>query len=122
MEAYVVVAPFFMHETGQNMFAGVLLHIVKALFPVHRAGYLFAYGKRGRQEMRQGIVLANGHMQYGEGAKRTAVGALTAFFGEKSGAVQNNGKAVIYGDAGQHCGFKLGNMGICVIYFFGHFT
>ena len=95
MEAYVVVAPFFMHETGQNMFAGVLLHIVKALFPVHRAGYLFAYGKRGRQEMRQGIVFANGHMQYGEGAKRTAVGALAAFFGEKSGAVQNNGKAVI---------------------------
>lgn len=99
------------------MFAGVLLHIVKALFPVHRAGYLFAYGKRGRQEMRQGIVFANGHMQYGEGAKRTAVGALAAFFGEKSGAVQNNGKAVIYGHAGQHCGFKLGNMGICVIYF-----
>lgn len=54
-----------MHETGQNMFAGVLLHIVKALFPVHRAGHLFAYGKRGRQEMRQGIVFANGHMQYG---------------------------------------------------------
>lgn len=66
------------------MFAGVLLHIVKALFPVHRAGYLFAYGKRGRQEMRQGIVFANGHMQYGEGAKRTAVGALAAFFGEKA--------------------------------------
>ncbi len=115
-------APFFMDETGQDVLASVLLHIVEALFPVHRAGYLFAYGKRGRQEMCQGIVFINGHMQYGEGCECTAVGALAAFFGEKSGAVQNDGKAVIYGDAGEHRGFKLGNMGIRVIYFFGHFT
>ena len=84
MKAHVVVAPFFMDETGQDVLAGVLLHIVEALFPVHRAGYLFTYGKRGRQKMCQRIVFVNGDMQYGEGCESTAVGALAAFFGEKA--------------------------------------
>ena len=105
VEAGVVAVVGAAQHAGDDMLAGVLLHVVKAALPVDLAGDGLAHGQR----LVAGVIdhavrLMN--VPYINAAQRAVVGALSAALGVEGGAVQPHPPRLFVGGAVQHRGVE----------------
>ena len=118
VEAHVVAVERLAQHTADDVFAGVLLHMVKAALPVQRTVNGFAWGKGRVADVRDNAVFFP-HVADGGTAQRTVVGGLPATFGVKSGLIQHNGKAALTGLTVGDCGVKFPEKRVVVVEFNG---
>ena len=104
-------------RAGQNMLAGVLLHVVAPPRPVELALNTAAHGQRRVQRVPDNAA-ACVHAGDGRAAQRAGVTGLAAAFGVKGGAVQRRAPAAGHGLARKHRGGEPAGKGVRLVEFF----
>ena len=99
MKADIVCAKQLPRRVRQNMFAAVLLHMVKAHHAVNHGFNCAANGKRFIAKVQNTSAFFR-HVRNGSLAQLAAVAELPAPFGEEHRFVKLNGKTVFAGFAG----------------------
>ena len=77
MKADVFVAKTTMHDSGNQMLAGMLLHKHKTAFPVDFARYGFA-NREGRVTKMNNLAIAFKNIENADGVDRAQIAGLTA--------------------------------------------
>ena len=114
VEAGVVAVVGGAEHTGDNVLAGVLLHVVKAALPVDLAVYGFAHGQGFVAGVDDHAVLFL-HIAHLGLAQCPQVAGLAAALGVECGAVQHHGEAFFQRLAGYDGGVKCGEKRIVVV-------
>ena len=89
MKSHIVVSVMLVHQPGNDMFAGMLLHEIKALCPIYMAGYRRSNRKQGTWSVSYYVsndVIFDLHIHYGVTIQGTFVSGLPTFLREKCGA------------------------------------
>ena len=108
-----------MHQPGDDVLAGVVLHPPPALLIVQLSPDLSSHGQRpvGIVEDTPALLV---HVQHPDGAQRPRVGQLPAALREKGRAVQLHGKAGLRLLTGEHPGLKNRQVAVQIIELLGH--
>ena len=118
MKANVVVAERRVDQTGQDMLAGMLLHIRKPLVPVDLTAHLGARRNLVLDHMADDILLVDLRIAHRNALltnKQTAdIRGLTTLLREKAGLIQNDRKALLDRLTGKHGRGKAGAVGVLV--------
>ena len=110
----IVKAKQGVNESGNDMFAAVALHALKAFCKVEYAVHLFSHGKRCMRVMPDFAVCFPGVKHNGI-AERADITRLPAPFGEEGGSVEQNRVFFILRFAGKHARIKFLAKGIYII-------
>ena len=114
VEAGVVAVIGAAQHAGDDMLAGVLLHVVESPGPVDAAGDGLSHGEGPVAGVIDDAVLFVDiqHLRLTQGA---VIGALSAALGIEGGAVEDQLPLLLVGGAVQHRGLKLAEKGILIV-------
>ena len=118
VEAHVVAVVGAAQHTGDDVLAGVLLHMVKAALPVDFA----VYGNAHRQGMGAGVAddaIALLHVQHRLAAQPAQVAGLAAALRIKGGAVERDEVALPLRDAVRHHSVEGAHVRVVIVQFDG---
>ena len=117
MKADVFKSEVFVHQAGNNMLTGMILHPAKTLLGIQPAGNVLPDRGQFVQIVQDHAVLFM-HIQYTGIPDPAGIGRLSAAFREKSRSVQDNSAAaVLQGYALQHIRREREEMTVNVIKF-----
>ena len=102
-----------MHEAGDYVLAGVILHAAQALLAVNAAGMVPQRDGGGCVVYDLSAALL--HVGHRDAANDAGVGELTAALGEEGGAVKDDAVAALKLAAFQHLGLKFKHVAVKIV-------
>ena len=114
VEAHVVAVEGTAQHTGDDVLAGVLLHMIEAARPVDMAADLRAHRQLTVAQVGDDAVLLV-YVQHPGIPQRAVVGGLSAALGIEGGTVQHHRKAALHSPAGLHHGGEVLQKGVFVV-------
>ena len=117
VEADIVAAVLCADQTGTDVLAGMLLHVVEAPRPVKRAMHRRTGAQRSVAQVRDHAALFT-HVKHLYSVEHAAVAWLPAALGVTSGLIQNDRPAALSLLTGEHRGGKFAQKGAGIIEFF----
>ena len=114
MEAYIVAVEAAAQDAGEDVLAGMLLHMVKAPGPVQFSGDDCS-DFQGFVHIVENHAVFFVHIRDGRAAQRAVVGRLSAALWVKGGAAQHGGIAVFAALAVQHGGGEALQKGVGIV-------